>query len=797
MPEGHYREFEICYIKLNRVGEKNVKTVKRRRVLAAASAFYITGILSYSLPAVAKLVLAAVLCILLCGLAVAFRKERSETVGAAFFAALAAVLALLLFYFFFDVRIGSFKKYEGEPRTVELQVNEILSANEFSTVASVDVFSIDNNKVSAKAELYLEYEYDLSENDIVTLTAQPEQFKEYENGFPLRKYELSKGRIFRLVSSKNDLKIRKPEKLTFFQRIADMRRNAASELSVLLGKENGGFASAILFGERSNLEQTLKRDFRRLGISHLLAISGMHLAILTGGVDMLLKGFRIRKRVRCIFITVFIVFFAAFSGFTSSVLRASAMLLMNYLAYFLTTERDKLTSLASAAALICLFNPPAVLDCGLQLSVAATLGLILADETKNRMELERTVEGEDGSVAVCDGRKEHRTKIKNKIKANVVGAFAPVMTSLPLMWIYFGEMSVVSPIATVIFSLPLTPILYLLPFLLLFPNSEALVTALTYLIDLVRNGAGYAKKLSGAVISLRSDFAVIAIICAILTAVLVLFVKKKSFSKLILPLIAFFIVFLPPYFINRALNSDKTDLVCTNYSKNDMLVLSSCEKLLICDISDGSNNAASLAASYSKEEFETDEINVYMLTHYHRRHLSSVYKIASGYYLDTLLLPEPQTEKEKSISDAIVSSVKELDVKTVFYPADRDCRVALADAELTVVKREYLKRSTHPLVALSVKANDKAVSYLGSSFNETALSKDFLSAALSDSDMLIFGVHGPIMKKEIDFKSINKPMIFTGPDKNLPQSIDFNSIGGSVYRVDGKNGEYCIKIRFN
>ena len=178
-----------------------------------------------------------------------------------------------------------------------------------------------------------------------------------------------------------------------------------------------------------------------------------------------------------------------------------------------------------------------------------------------------------------------------------------------------------------------------------------------------------------------------------------------------------------------------------------------------------------------------------MLTHYHKKHLSSVFEIANRYYLKILLLPEPQNEADKAISDMLVTSSCEMGIRTVFYPSDRENVIQFANAEITVTQREYLKRSSHPLVALSITSGDTTLAYLGSSFAETVLSADFLEKSLDQSDIIILGAHGPITKTAIDTDRVSVPIIVTGSDPGQNADAGF-------FRVDGKNGKYFTKIRF-
>ncbi len=104
-----------------------------------------------------------------------------------------------------------------------------------------------------------------------------------------------------------------------------VQKHLSAILTDLLGDETGGFASALFLGNRDILPDRIKRDFSRLGISHILALSGMHLTVVTGFAGAL--GRRIGRRWGTGFSIGVALLYMVISGFTPSVTRAGIMLL--------------------------------------------------------------------------------------------------------------------------------------------------------------------------------------------------------------------------------------------------------------------------------------------------------------------------------------------------------------------------------------------------------------------------------------------------------------------------------------
>lgn len=133
-------------------------------------------------------------------------------------------------------------------------------------------------------------------------------------------------------------------------------------------------AIALVTGDTSGLPYALQTAMSDAGISHIVAVSGMHVTLLLGVVRLLCL--RRRRLTAGVGIAV-MVFFAAMLGFRPSVTRAVVMNAVLLLAPLLGRENDGPTSLCFALLLLLLPNPRAIANVGLQLSFAAVAGLPL------------------------------------------------------------------------------------------------------------------------------------------------------------------------------------------------------------------------------------------------------------------------------------------------------------------------------------------------------------------------------------------------------------------------------------
>ncbi|MBR2916060.1 MAG: ComEC family competence protein, partial [Clostridia bacterium] len=133
----------------------------------------------------------------------------------------------------------------------------------------------------------------------------------------------------------------------------------------------------ILLGDKTDFSKNLTEDFSTSGISHIAAVSGLHLSILFSVLCGLLGFLKIRKKFVSIVILPTILIFSAVTGFSPSVCRAAIMLAMYLFALITKRQYDSITALFMSAFIILTVNPYAIFDISFILSTVSTLSIIL------------------------------------------------------------------------------------------------------------------------------------------------------------------------------------------------------------------------------------------------------------------------------------------------------------------------------------------------------------------------------------------------------------------------------------
>lgn len=140
--------------------------------------------------------------------------------------------------------------------------------------------------------------------------------------------------------------------------------------------DEAGLMLAMCFGDRSMTGAMLSEAITRSGLSHLAAVSGMHISLIVTAVMSLLDlfGLRHRRYARFAAAVLVTVVFMIFFDFTASVRRSGIMLVIYYGSMLFSRKSSAADSLGAAVLLILLAEPCACRDAGLLLSVCGTLG---------------------------------------------------------------------------------------------------------------------------------------------------------------------------------------------------------------------------------------------------------------------------------------------------------------------------------------------------------------------------------------------------------------------------------------
>lgn len=162
--------------------------------------------------------------------------------------------------------------------------------------------------------------------------------------------------------------------------ILKLRSAVKSAVIRTLPNENGRLAVALLLGDRSGLSNESSAAFSKIGITHIVCVSGFHLSLWSMLILKILRKTGMPRRLAYVFAMLGTVGFMLISGLTYSVMRSGIMTLVFLLADILMRKRDPLNSLGFALTVIGFADPFSIGSVSLRLSALATLGIILCSE---------------------------------------------------------------------------------------------------------------------------------------------------------------------------------------------------------------------------------------------------------------------------------------------------------------------------------------------------------------------------------------------------------------------------------
>jgi competence protein ComEC len=160
-------------------------------------------------------------------------------------------------------------------------------------------------------------------------------------------------------------------------RVDAVRDWLGGRMDRLFPAEQSGYMKGLVLGLRDDLDPELFRDFSQLGLTHILAISGLHVAVFLYGMGLLLRMCRLSRETMFEVLMAAVPLYVLLAGASPSVVRAGIMAVLGLFAARLGKLKDGLNVLAAAAWLMLLWNPYYLTDVSFQLSFIVTAGLIL------------------------------------------------------------------------------------------------------------------------------------------------------------------------------------------------------------------------------------------------------------------------------------------------------------------------------------------------------------------------------------------------------------------------------------
>ena len=387
------------------------------------------------------------------------------------------------------------QKYEsyykdGEEIKVEAIVISDAQEKEYNYVYKIKILCVDNNdkykntylylKTSKKSTEKLKYGDKIEVKGSFTETSSQRNY----GGFNYKEY-LKSLKIYGTIKA-NQLKVLSGDCLNNIFNLANQVSSMMKQkINSSMEETQAAIIKGIIFGDSSDIEEEIQENFRISSISHVLAVSGMHVSYLVIGIQLLLKPIIGKRKTRFITI-VFLIFYMFITGFSPSVVRASMMSILLIGGEVLYRKNDIWTSMAISLFLILIYNPFLIENIGLQFSYIGTIGIMI---------LHKSVFSFLKNIKIKNKKWKYKFNRKaiffiSKIKEILAVTLSAQLAIFPIMIYHFNLFGVYFLISNLLVSVIIGPIIifstiFIVASFIFNPISKAICIVLKLLIQML------------------------------------------------------------------------------------------------------------------------------------------------------------------------------------------------------------------------------------------------------------------------------------------------------------------------
>lgn len=409
---------------------------------------------------------------------------------------------------------------------------------------------------------------------------------------------------------------------------------------------NQAFLAAVILGNRDLLTKEMRDDFLKTGTVHILAVSGLHLGIITMIIFFLLRLFLKQRKYIYATTLVIITFYAIVVGLRPSVLRALIMVAVFISARLLGRQNSLLNSLFIAGVLVLLINPYDVYSVGFLFSFIIVFFLItLTPQLGKSFLKEKIIE-------------DRFYRAKRKFVFFLTGCLIAQAAVFPLVLYYNNLFSLSSFFINIILIPFMYPVL-LTGFLFCFLGAFC-----PFALPLLKGPAVFFSSLLVGITNYSASFKELYFYVASFSfwALFVYyiglgFLLRKSLRKIGLLLIFGFVFYVG---LNHYLNNNNFKITFLSLGKGEATFIKVPDKeniLIDAGSMTFSDGGAGIITAFLKGE-GVNQIDNIFLSHLHSDHYSAVFELAKHFKIKRIFLPD--IGKNEHISKKLIYDINML-----------------------------------------------------------------------------------------------------------------------------------------
>lgn len=423
---------------------------------------------------------------------------------------------------------------------------------------------------------------------------------------------------------------------------AYLRSKLICVIETAFPEDTFAFAKALLLGDRTDISYEMNSDFKVSGISHIVAVSGLHMSILFALIYTVTCK---RRYLLALFGIPAVLLFMAVAGFTPSVTRAGIMQILMILSLCLNREYDSPTALAVAALVMLVVNPLVAASVGFQLSVGSVAGIFLFSGSIRQWLLLRIPDTENKAL------KRLRTWFASGVSVSLSSQFF----ATPLVAYYYGTVSLIGIVTNLAVLWVISFIFYGVMAVCLLGFFSASVAAaaawvVAWPIRFVTETADILSSLPLAAVYTESVYVVIWLaLCYALILVLVFSREKRPLISACIAGLGFFIAlalsWMEPMLYDHCVTA-------VDVGQGQCIILQHGGKTFVVDCGGDYADDAADACTQTLLGMGIQHIDGLILTHYDEDHSGGVTFLLHRIDTDALYLPVSEDADPQSLLSA-------------------------------------------------------------------------------------------------------------------------------------------------
>lgn len=411
---------------------------------------------------------------------------------------------LLIFYFIIQYHESNFEvRYKDIENKVDVIGTVVSEAkeNEYRLQYEIKIESINGNNKYKGTKLLLNIKKDKEQKieyaDKIHLKGEFEFPETQRNtgGFDYKFY-LKTQKIYGIIKADNkNVKVIRKGNVFIIDKLANKVANIIKEQSKKLFDNNkANILIGILIGDKNELQEDIKNNFKDSNLTHMLAVSGTHVSYILLGISFILNKIKIlNKRYSKVFISFILLFYIFITGKTPSVERACIMSIYVLIGSFLYKKTATLFSICFSIFIMLIINPYCIFDIGFQLSFGGTIGILYVYPIvkKKYTKIDLKIKGTKFKIIYI---------FLTKIIDIILITLSVNITILPIVVYHFNTLSFTFWISNLL-ATPILGIIILLGFIIVilsifvFPIAKFLSGILSIFLTLFLNIAEVCSKL--------------------------------------------------------------------------------------------------------------------------------------------------------------------------------------------------------------------------------------------------------------------------------------------------------------